>query len=115
MNAMHMAYPDDTRCRNLPSQFMFGRRMLVAPVVREGAKSRSVYLPEGTWVDFWTGTQVTGGKNVTREVDVSMIPIYMSAGSILPYAYNAQSATATAMSKEPIPPSACDGTMQPRC
>ena len=91
MNAMHMAYPDDTRCRNLPSQFMFGRRMLVAPVVREGAKSRSVYLPEGTWVDFWTGTQVTGGKNVTREVDVSMIPIYMSAGSILPYAYNAQS------------------------
>ncbi len=91
MNAMHMAYPDDTRCRNLPLQFMFGRRMLVAPVVREGAKSRSVYLPEGTWVDFWTGTQVTGGKNVTREVDVSMIPIYMSAGSILPYAYNAQS------------------------
>lgn len=91
MNAMHMAYPDVAKCQNLPTQFMFGRKLLVAPVVKEGAKLRSVYLPAGTWVDFWNGEQTAGGKNVTRQVEIGMIPIYLPAGTILPYAYNAQS------------------------
>lgn len=90
MNAMPILYPDDAKCYNLNSQFMFGRNLLVAPVLKEGAKSRNLYLPMGEWVDFWTGEQQAGGINVKKDVDINTTPIYVKSGTILPYAYNAQ-------------------------
>lgn len=49
-----------------------------------GATSRSVYLPAGTWYDFWTGASTTGGGMTTASAPLSQIPLYVRAGSIVP-------------------------------
>lgn len=56
----------------------------MAPVVEKGATARQVYLPRGGWYDFWTGEFLEGGRGVSRNVDLETMPLYVSAGSILP-------------------------------
>jgi alpha-glucosidase/alpha-D-xyloside xylohydrolase len=84
MRAMWMHYPDDIKCREIYDEFLWGKDMLVAPVYEKGATSRNVYLPKGDWYDWWNNTKITGGKNVNREVDLSVLPIYIRAGAIIP-------------------------------
>jgi alpha-glucosidase (family GH31 glycosyl hydrolase) len=57
---------------------------LVAPVTEKGATSRKVYLPRGIWYDFWTEERIEGGREITRAVDLSTLPLYVRAGAILP-------------------------------
>ena len=64
---------------------MWGRDILVAPVTEKGAVERRLYLPRGTWYDFWTNTTVEGGAEITRAVDLETIPLYVRAGAILPF------------------------------
>jgi len=85
MRAMWLHYPDDTRVRGLGTQFMWGRDLLVAPVFKKGATSREVYLPKGDWYDWWTNAKSDGERNVTREVDLATMPIYVRAGAIVPF------------------------------
>ena len=63
---------------------MWGRDLLVAPVFTKGATSRDVYLPKGEWYDWWTNARVSGGQDVTRQVDLATMPIYVRAGAIIP-------------------------------
>jgi alpha-glucosidase (family GH31 glycosyl hydrolase) len=84
MRAMWLHYPDDERARTLGNQFMWGRDLLIAPVFTKGATSRDVYLPKGDWFDWWSNAKVTGGTTVTRQVDLSTMPIYVRAGAIVP-------------------------------
>jgi alpha-glucosidase (family GH31 glycosyl hydrolase) len=84
MRAMWVHYPDDERARTLGTQFMWGRDLLVAPVFTKGATSRDVYLPKGDWYDWWSNAKVAGGSTVTRDVDLSTMPIYVRAGAIVP-------------------------------
>jgi alpha-glucosidase (family GH31 glycosyl hydrolase) len=58
--------------------------LLIAPVYEKGATRREVYLPKGDWYDWWTNTKETGGKTVSKQVDLSVMPIYVRAGSIIP-------------------------------
>ena len=68
---------------------MFGSAFLVAPVVEEDAVSRSVYLPDNTkWIDFWTGQILDGGQVVERATPIEIIPVYVKAGSIVPFTTN---------------------------
>ncbi|HEX6314204.1 MAG TPA: TIM-barrel domain-containing protein, partial [Gemmatimonadaceae bacterium] len=85
MRAMWLHYPDDARARGMGSQFLWGRDLLVAPVVTKGATSREVYLPSGDWYDWWTNATVSGGRKVTRNVDLATVPIYVRAGAIIPF------------------------------
>jgi len=64
-------------------EYLWGPNVLVAPVVEQGATSRSVYLPKGAWFDFWTDERIEGGREITRPVDLETIPLYLRAGSIL--------------------------------
>ena len=65
---------------------MLGRSFLVAPVVTGGAARRSVYLPAGRlWYDFWTGCVANGGKSLVRETPQDIMPLYIPAGTILPF------------------------------
>jgi len=45
-----------------------------------------VYLPQGDWFDFWSEEKIAGGREVNRPVDLATIPLYVRAGSILPFA-----------------------------
>lgn len=91
MRAMGIAYPADAASHALKDQFMFGRDLLVAPVVKSQAESRNLYLPQGDgWTDFWTGEQLDGGQEVNRDVNLALMPIYVRQGSILPWGPDVQ-------------------------
>lgn len=86
MRAMGIAYPQDANTHQLKDQFMFGRDLLVAPVVKSQAEQRSIYLPKGDgWTDVWSGQQYEGGQTVKREVNLALMPLYVRQGSILPW------------------------------
>ncbi len=88
MRAMWVHYPDDVRARGLGTQFLWGRDLLVAPVFTKGATSREVYLPSGEWYDWWTNEKAAGdtagGRTITRQVDLGIMPLYVRAGAIVP-------------------------------
>src|SRR5438876_218199 len=84
LRALWLHYPDDPKAVARQDEFLWGRDVLVAPVVEQGATSRKIYLPHGAWFDFWTGERVQGGAEISREVDLEIMPLYVRAGSILP-------------------------------
>jgi alpha-glucosidase/alpha-D-xyloside xylohydrolase len=84
MRAMWLQYPEDEKAAGLGNQYMWGPYMLIAPVFEKGATSRTTYLPEGVWYDWWNNAEYTGGKEITRDVGLSIMPIYVKAGAIIP-------------------------------
>jgi alpha-glucosidase/alpha-D-xyloside xylohydrolase len=84
MRALWLHYPNDTIARRTGDEFLWGRDLLVAPVYRRGATSREVYLPSGDWYDWWSGERVSGGRTLTRPVDLATMPIFVRAGAIVP-------------------------------
>jgi alpha-glucosidase (family GH31 glycosyl hydrolase) len=85
MRALWLHYPADRQARGQWQDYLWGRNLLIAPVYKKGATSRDVYLPAGTWYDWWDNALVNGGKTVTRKVDLATMPIYVRAGSIIPF------------------------------
>ena len=45
---------------------------------------RTHYLPAGLWWDYWSGARIAGGRDVTRDVDLGTMPLYIKAGAIVP-------------------------------
>jgi alpha-glucosidase (family GH31 glycosyl hydrolase) len=84
MRALWLHFPDDPKAVECGDEYMWGRSILVAPVVENGATTRRVYLPRGAWSDFWTSERLEGGREINRPVDLETIPLYVRAGSILP-------------------------------
>jgi hypothetical protein len=84
MRALWLHYADDPKAVARGDEYLWGRDILVAPVTDKGATSKSVYLPHGTWFDFWTEQKQEGGQEISRNVDLATIPLYVRAGSILP-------------------------------
>src|SRR5687768_7176448 len=76
MRALWLHYPNDTVARKTGDEFLWGRDMLIAPVYEKKATTRSVYLPQGTWYDWWNNTKQTGGQTIVRSVDLATMPIY---------------------------------------
>ena len=68
---------------DVDDEFLFGERMLVAPVLSAGDTLTTI-LPEGKWVGFWNGMPFTGGVSFSREVDADVIPVFVKAGTVLP-------------------------------
>ena len=84
IRALWLHYPDDPQAVARGDEYLFGRDLLVAPVVEKGATSRSLYLPRGTWFDFWTHERQEGGRELVRKVDLGKMPLYVRAGAVLP-------------------------------
>jgi alpha-glucosidase/alpha-D-xyloside xylohydrolase len=84
MRALWLHFPDDPKAVECGDQYLWGRNVLVAPVIEKGATTRRVYLPRGTWYDFWTHERVEGGREFSRPVDLETMPLYVREGSILP-------------------------------
>jgi hypothetical protein len=64
--------------------YMLGDFLFVAPVVEAGATSRTVMLPPGEWVDWWTGTRYPGERETTLAAPLDTIPLLMMAGTPVP-------------------------------
>lgn len=93
MRALFSDFPEDKKVTDIGDEYMFGKSILVAPVISE-VERRSLYLPEGTqWIDFWTGEKQKGGQEISREAPIDIIPLYVKAGSIIPAGPSVQFAT----------------------
>ena len=84
MRALWLHYPDDRSVIARGDEYLWGRDMLVAPVVEKGVTSRRAYLPQGVWHDFWTEERVDGGREIERPVDLSTTPLWVRAGAVIP-------------------------------
>ena len=85
IRALWLHYPDDATAVSRGDQFLWGRDILVSPVVEKGATSRKLYLPRGPWFDFWTEERFDGGREIDRRVDLETMPLHVRAGAILPW------------------------------
>jgi alpha-glucosidase/alpha-D-xyloside xylohydrolase len=84
LRALWLHHPDDPAAVARGDEYFWGRDLLVAPVVEKGATSRRLYLPRGSWFDFWTEERVDGGREIDRAVDLETMPLYARAGAIVP-------------------------------
>tara|TARA_R110002049_G_scaffold38978_6_gene120444 strand:- start:32379 stop:34727 length:2349 start_codon:yes stop_codon:yes gene_type:complete len=86
MRALWLHYPKDKETKKIGNEYLWGSELLIAPVYEEKAASREVYLPKGTWYDWWTmAKHKSHGAYITREVDLATMPIYVRAGAIIPF------------------------------
>ena len=83
IRALWLHHPDDAAAVARGDEYLYGPDILVAPVVEKGAAMRSVYLPRGTWYDFWTKQRLEGGREMERKVDLETIPLYVRAGAVI--------------------------------
>lgn len=83
---LFFADPADPALRDYDDAFLLGDALLVAPVVEEGARTRTVYLPrnDAGWVDYWTEAHYEGGRTVTVDAPLERIPLFVRAGAVLP-------------------------------
>ena len=71
-------------------EYLLGNEILVAPVFEKGAVTRTVTLPPGKWIHYWSGALLEGGREHTVEAPLEQIPLFIRAGSIVPLRrYNA--------------------------
>ena len=101
MRALMMDFKDDPKTLDNNREFLFGRSLLVAPIVEAlytpekiqkevtvdwtAKKTYDVYLPQGTqWYDYWTNERLEGGQTVKADGTLAHCPVYVKAGSILP-------------------------------
>jgi alpha-D-xyloside xylohydrolase len=85
MRALVFDFRGDEKAIAQTHEYMFGKALLIAPVVEKGARERPVYLPAGTsWFDFFSGRRFAGGQTVTAGAPMSHIPVFARAGGIVP-------------------------------
>ena len=111
--ALVMDFANDKIALDINNEYMFGKSLLVCPVTTpmyskivingndttqvedfSKIKSEEVYLPMGSdWIDFWTGEKFYGGQKIIKEVPIDIIPLFVKAGSIIPFGPKVQYAT----------------------
>lgn len=84
MRPLAMDFTKDKKTYNVQDEYMFGPFLLVAPVYEYGARSRNVYLPEGTfWYDLYSGKDMGNGE-IVAAAPYERMPLFVKAGAILP-------------------------------
>jgi len=87
MRPLVMDFPQDKTAREIPDEYLWGPAFLVSPVTTYLARERAVYLPAttGGWYDFWTGQAQAGGQNISAPAPYDALPVYVRAGSVVPF------------------------------
>jgi len=89
MRPLFLEFEDDRATYDIEDQFIFGEELLVAPILKasedgSGTVEREIYLPETTWIDFWTGAEYQGPGTITYEAPLDTLPLFVRADSIVP-------------------------------
>jgi alpha-glucosidase (family GH31 glycosyl hydrolase) len=85
MRALWIHHSDDTPAVARGDEYLFGPNILVAPVFDTRFEGRNIYLPRGLWYNFWSSKPIVGGREYKFGVgDLSIMPLYVRAGAILP-------------------------------
>ena len=83
MRALVFFHPLDPAARRAGDEYYFGPDFLVAPVLTAGTQ-RSVHLPEGEWLDYWSGAPYSGPTDIVVNAPLDRIPLFVKAGTVLP-------------------------------
>lgn len=87
MRSLLFDFMADEKVHDINNQYLFGTSIMVCPITTSNKQSKTVYLPAGSdWFDFWTGEKLTGGKETTFGTNIESIPLFVKAGSIVPFA-----------------------------
>jgi alpha-D-xyloside xylohydrolase len=78
-----LEYQDDPTVHRMDTQYLLGEDLLVAPVFTDEG-TRSVYLPDGEWRDYWTGERHAGGRTIDVDVGLADLPLFVRGGSVVP-------------------------------
>ena len=98
LRALFVEFPDDPGAWRVDDEYLFGSQILVAPLLESGITGRTVYLPEGKWIDYQTEKVYEGGWH---KIEAGSLPIIMLVrdGSVLPHLKLAQSTSEMDWSK----------------
>jgi hypothetical protein len=77
-------YPDDEFLNNHSDAYLWGNSFLVAPVVSTGQTLKSIYLPQGEWIDYYTDDVYQGSQSYNFQISLEQIPLFIKRGSIIP-------------------------------
>ncbi len=83
LRPLYLEYPHLDSAYQHPHEYLFGKELLVAPIV-DSTGVRTIYLPPGKWIDFFTGKEHDGGKSFTSRYGVDQIPVFARQGAIIP-------------------------------
>lgn len=84
LRPLFFEFQSDENTYRLQDEFMVGGSMLIAPILGEHQQSRLVYLPEGTWWDYWNHREIEGGSWINYEALLDTLPIFLRGGSVIP-------------------------------
>ena len=76
MRHLALEFPMDTACYNIEYEYMLGDKILVAPVIEEGATTQSVYLPAGKWKYYWSEKIYSGNARIVVDAPIDQIPFF---------------------------------------
>ncbi|MBG1271521.1 glycoside hydrolase family 31 protein [Nostoc sp. WHI] len=77
-------FPNDPKTYTLYDQVLLGASLMAAPIYRPGIEHRSVYLPAGTWYDWWSGDRYEGPIHILAHAPLERMPLYVRGGAIVP-------------------------------
>jgi Glycosyl hydrolases family 31/Ricin-type beta-trefoil lectin domain/Domain of unknown function (DUF5110)/Carbohydrate binding module (family 35) len=85
---MYLEYPANDAAYGATGEYLYGDDLLVAPITTpndgNGNGSASVWVPPGTWTDYFTGATYTGPATVTMTAPLSRMPVLVKAGGLVP-------------------------------
>ena len=86
MRPLLLEFPDEPEVYNRANHttYLWGEKMLVAPVTTPGHSVRKLYLPRGDWYSFWDNTAFEGGRYHYVDAPLEMLPLFVRGGSVLP-------------------------------
>jgi len=76
-------HPSDPTTYHVDDEYLLGPDLLVAPMFKPRG-SREVYLPDGSWYDYWTDRRLAGGRWIHYEAELETLPLFVRAGAVLP-------------------------------
>ena len=86
MRGLVMDFPNDENVNNIDDQYMFGPSLLINPVYNYKQRAKEIYLPNGQgWYDLYTGQYHEGGQRLNADAPYERMPVFVKAGSILPF------------------------------
>ncbi|MBU7584687.1 MAG: glycoside hydrolase family 31 protein [Nostoc sp. TH1S01] len=77
-------FPNDPKTYTLYDQVLLGASLMAAPIYRPGVEHRVVYLPAGTWYDWWSGESYQGSTHIVAHAPLEKMPLYVRGGAVIP-------------------------------
>lgn len=114
LRPLFLEFPADAETFARDDEAMFGRDLLIAPVLYPDATTRQVYLPAGDWYDFRSDTRVAGGATIDVPVTLDDLPLYVRAGAFLflqPVVQNTGEMAGQPLTVQVYPAAASDGAL----